>query len=280
MKLRYILFSFITILMTQSSLASRNPLDPNDPKNWELEVLDAFQEMTARRCFIEAKGKTLLGINETGLSALPPQLDTFVTLTEVILQKNCFSAFPEVLTRLPALRRLDLSHNWIEEIPQSVSKMTALRTLDLQSNPLKTPPEAIGTLSQLETLNISLNTELQTLPRSTSNIVSLKSLKAFTCGLHAFPEGLEKMTSLTELDLKHNQIRTLTRKLLGLPRLGTLNLAGCPLVLIVDDVLKALNLLGTDISQFPEITQEEKDNAAILVLLKAKRVKILFDSIK
>jgi internalin A len=106
----------------------KNPLHEIDPR------LSALTELNR------------LWLEDTGLSALPPQLKDLTKLTHLYLHgRNRFASIPEVIFKLKALTSLDLGSNSeaysnrISEVPRQIIELPGLELLQLEGNPIQSP---------------------------------------------------------------------------------------------------------------------------------------------
>jgi len=113
---------------------------------------------------------------------------------------------------------LDLSGLRITEIPPQVFSLSNLRVLKLGSNCLTEIPSAIGQLTALEALSI-WNNQLSALPPEIGALVNLRTLEVG----YWFGGG-------------KNNLSTLPSEIGALTRLEHLNLAGCGIVSLPDEI--------------------------------------------
>jgi internalin A len=95
-------------------------------------------------------GLNILWLDNTNLSALPPELKSLTELRGLYLfGSNRFEAIPEVVFELKALSELNLrrfssaNSNRIREVPRRIIELPMLRSLNLEDNPIESPPAEI-----------------------------------------------------------------------------------------------------------------------------------------
>lgn len=94
------------------------------------------------------------------VSAVPPDLFTLRTLTELDLRENPqFVEIPSQIGELVNLEILDLYGCGFKNIPASIGKLSKLRVLDLRNNALSSEnlPPQIGRCQALEKLMLAQN---------------------------------------------------------------------------------------------------------------------------
>ncbi|KAI7887221.1 L domain-like protein [Lichtheimia hyalospora FSU 10163] len=158
--------------------------------------------------------------------------------------------FLNPMTRLQGLVELDISRNRLTQLPSNLAMLNYLKILNVSANRLATVPTVLYNLGQLEVLNLSQNliTEipsemairlrrLKTLRMSANRIERIEAdlalweeMEHLQLGsvfggnlLTQVPDQIADMQRLQELDLSHNQLRSLPCNM-RLERLEHLNL--------------------------------------------------------
>ncbi|MCG8295538.1 NEL-type E3 ubiquitin ligase domain-containing protein [Pseudomonas entomophila] len=124
------------------------------------------------------------------------------------------------LDRFEALERLNLNNNLLTDVPVGLARLSRLRSLQMKSNRIQMNARGAGTLSGLEsltTLVLDFN-PLRSLELDFSRLTDLEVLRVNRCSLRALPAGLEQCEHLMLADLRFNQITTIPRELLAMPR--------------------------------------------------------------
>ena len=120
------------------------------------------------------------------------------------------------------LRSLNLSNNHLTAIPPEIGQLTKLQSLTLNGNYLTTLPPEIGGLTNLRELYLGEN-RINALPPEIGHLTYLTTLSvgpAYSRGereyivsevyqagdLSSLPSEINKLTSLTELDLRYNPL--------------------------------------------------------------------------
>jgi len=125
------------------------------------------------------------------------------------------------LANFPRLRILNLNYNNLLALPEGLERLPHLRELSLVGNRIRLTAEQMRVLAncrQLRNLDLSDNfigaTALQV-----QGLENLETLNLRRTGLRAFPDGLERCTRLTYIDVRNNQIDHLPQALLTTPLL-------------------------------------------------------------
>ena len=118
---------------------------------------------------------TELSLNDTGLSALPPEIGLFVNLQTLDLTFNKLNTLPPEIGHLVNLQSLRLSFNEITSLPLEIGNLVNLQTLDLNYNQITSLPPEIGHLVNLQVLLLSFN-KLTSLPPEIGHLVNLQIL--------------------------------------------------------------------------------------------------------
>lgn len=131
-------------------------------------------------------------------------------------------ALPEDLGNLVHLRTLDLHRNSIEKLPTSIGLLKELKNLDLSGNELQLLPATVGELSLLQTLNLNCN-KLTALP-DLEHLTSLSKLDVSHNQLSELPETIYKLEHLAEVHASNNHITTISANVCKLAALKVLSL--------------------------------------------------------
>jgi Leucine-rich repeat (LRR) protein len=144
-----------------------------------------------------------LDVSENQLIRLPNQFEWLAKLTDLYLDKNCFSEFPSSIALLNKLIRLGLSNNQLTELPNVVYEWTKLVRLNLSNNRLTDLPAGFNQLSKLEWLNLSDNS-FTFIPQSVLKLPKLELLFLRNCNLIDLPKGFAALKTLQVLDISGN----------------------------------------------------------------------------
>ncbi len=96
-----------------------------------------------------------LNLNKNKIQSLPNFLDTLRNLEIFEAEKNEIIYFPSVLTRLSQIRIINLHQNDISTIPDGIQNCLLLEKLDLSDNAIGGVPEAVFGLENLKVINLS-----------------------------------------------------------------------------------------------------------------------------
>ncbi|XP_034676381.1 disease resistance protein RPV1-like [Vitis riparia] len=222
--------------------------------------LETFPEiMEDMECLME------LDLSGTCIKELPSSIEyiNYLTSLRMVECKNLRS-LPSSICRLKSLKELNLCGcSNLESFPEIMEDMECLMELDLSGTCIKELPSSIEYINHLTSLRL---VECRKLRSLTSNICRLKSLKyLFLRGcsnLETFPEIMEDMECLVELDLKGTCIKELPLSFEYLNHLTYLSLQYCQNLRSLSSSicrlksLEYVNLYGcSNLENFPEIME-------------------------
>ncbi|KAF8624639.1 hypothetical protein AX15_005792 [Amanita polypyramis BW_CC] len=181
-------------------------------------------------------GLHTLNLRSNRLQSLPWYFERINNLTFLDLANNQLKKFPLVLTSMETLSFLDLSFNELEELPNDISRLRALSELRVAGNKITRLPSTLADLRHLRTLDCQRNriVDLNVMCQL-SSVISVYASYNSVSSL-----DLSFGTSLTYLDVSHNDITQLSscqRPPLGLIEL---NLSHAKLSSIEDTTLGSL----------------------------------------
>jgi len=168
----------------------------------------------------------VLGLENVGLSQIPPNIQKLQNLQRIYLANNPLTRLPQELFT-ESLELLDISNNVFNELPPELFRAHKLLTLrvagneltkvspdirnlqeltllDLAKNQIHFIPTEIKTLESLEKLYVQEN-ELRDIP-PIGNLKNLKKLRLNKNFLGSLPQGTAALMQLEELSLSDNQI--------------------------------------------------------------------------
>ncbi|KAH9726816.1 Disease resistance-like protein DSC1 [Citrus sinensis] len=164
--------------------------------------------------------------NCTTLPCIPQSVLNFSNLS-ILCLKGCKSlrCFPNnIHFRSPISLNFSYCVNF-KEFPQISGNV---RELYLRGTPIEYVPSSIDCLAKLEYLDLGHCTILESISTSICKLKSLLKLCLDNCSkLESFPEILEKMGCLEDIDLEGTAITELPSSIEYLGGLTTLNLTGC-----------------------------------------------------
>ncbi|XP_048437600.1 disease resistance protein RPV1 isoform X4 [Pyrus x bretschneideri] len=240
----------LTILASNIRMQSLETLDLSRCSSLEMfpEILEVMEELQE------------LNLSQSKIKELPSSINNLTGLRYLKL-KDCkeLKSLPSI--RMKSLKTLDLSGcSSLEMFPEILEVMEELPELDLSGSKIKELPLSINNLTGLRYLNLKYCMELKSLP-SLIHMRSLKNLYLYGCSsLEMFPEILEVMEELAELNLSRSKIKELPSSINNLTGLRYLKLKDCKELKSLPSIrmksLKTLDLSGcSSLEMFPEILE-------------------------
>ncbi|CAN6705461.1 unnamed protein product [Malus baccata var. baccata] len=169
-----------------------------------------------------------LNLSGSKIKELPLSINNLTGLSELNLE-HCveLKSLPSSI-RMKSLKTFKLyGCTNLEMFPEISEVIEGLKELNLSGSKIKELPLSINNLTGLSHLNLKHCVELKSLP-SSIRMKSLKTLNLYDCSnLETFPEILEGMEELEELDLSGSKIKELPLSINNLTGLSYLNLEYC-----------------------------------------------------
>ena len=213
----------------------------------EVEYLDFSHNGISAFPNVHALRKLVyLDASHNVMSSLPNNMRRWTALRTLKVTNNDLQSLPEPLGELERLTSIDVSDNRLTSLPGSIKFLTRLGQLHVKNNAMTKVPAVVPLLTTLNELSLSGNrilalppslclcTAIQTLDVSYSHLIAPpaetheggissvfsylgslylaqfdKHLHLTKWNLQAFPLDGNFLTSLTIMDLRHNQIRAL-----------------------------------------------------------------------
>ncbi|MFQ6666171.1 hypothetical protein Gotur_032634 [Gossypium turneri] len=237
-------------------------LNMNDCKNlvclpdsfYKLEFLTTFHLHGCSRLEIFPEIMYTMGslyeldLSGTALKELPSTIDNLIGLKYLSLN-DCENlvCLPDSFYKLKSLERFYLKGCWrLEIFPEIMDTMEWLYELDLSGTALKELPSLIGNLIGLEHLNMNDCKNLIFLPDSFYKLKSLTTFHLHGCSrLEIFPEVMDTMEELYELDLRGTALKELPSSIGNLIGLEDLNMNYCKNLVCLPDSFCKLKSLAT-----------------------------------
>ncbi|XP_062920756.1 volume-regulated anion channel subunit LRRC8C isoform X2 [Mobula hypostoma] len=177
--------------------------------------LEGLQELSLYQCSVKIHSAALAFLKDN-LKVLRVKFDDMRELPSWIYSMKCLEELHLQGTLSP-----DLSKNITLE---SLRELKSLKVLCIKSNLTKIPPSIVETSSHLQTLCIQNDGTKLVMLNSLKKLTNLAELSLVHCDLERIPHAVFSLTSLQELDLKENNLRSVEeiisfqhcRKLAGL----------------------------------------------------------------
>ncbi len=223
--------------------------------NNQLEALPPFIQQLRRLETLDLSG--MPSLNATKLFDNIQGLSKLKTLN---LSNGDFVILPYQVTALRNLEVLDLSENLFEDVPSFAMDLPKLKSLNLGNNKLKTLNYDIYKLQELTTIDLSHNPDLDYNDAifTLSFLYNLKDVRLQ--GLKKFPEEINKLQQINQLDLSNGRFFNIPAKIGDLTSLNTLKLNNCDKLDLKDALakfdgnsqLQALECINNKVYFFPK----------------------------
>jgi Leucine-rich repeat (LRR) protein len=201
----------------------------------------------------------MINLSDNDFEAFPKRIEKCTNLKDLHLANNYVTQTDNIrFEKLRQLELLNFYNNQIVELSEGIGKLQNLQILDLYHNQLRFLPKSFIQLEKLETLAIS-NNNLWEFPESFQNLKKLKTLYAHHNKLSSIdflppnvenidlgfnlletvPTSFRQASSITDLDISNNRIKSGVETLKELPNLKK--------------VFLALNDFESDLNQYREL---------------------------
>lgn len=165
---------------------------------------------------------------------LPALAGGFSHVSVLVMDDMALNTVPEAfLESFPQLRWLSMQNNQLKTLPLALTKMKGLQKLDLGHNAIELTGEGVKTLAQLVNLKeLNLADNPLGLPVDVSGMERLQYLNLRRTQTTGWPQGVDSLRVIRNLDLRDNAITVIPDGALSSPsNLGEVTyLHGNPLV--------------------------------------------------
>jgi len=149
---------------------------------------------------------TTLNLSNSGLTAVPPEIEPMINLQKLILFRNKIETLPDFIGKLTRLEELSLQSNRLTSVTPEIGQLSKLTKLDLRFNRLKNLPATFSNMDSLVELDLR-NNLLDSLPENFGNLSNLEYLYLADNNLLTLPEDIKNLKKLRLLNLGRNNIQ-------------------------------------------------------------------------
>ncbi|NMH87826.1 leucine-rich repeat domain-containing protein [Flavivirga algicola] len=201
----------------------------------ELEFLDLRTDLNIPEELGNLINLKTLKLSLLECKSLPQSIKNLQKLEDLYISPGYGINFiiPNEIGELSYLKKLHLDGNHKSILPSAISKLSNLETLRIDGFASKELPKDLGNLSQLKKIELNNPKLLETLPASIGNLGNLEELIVQSSRSRSpyldsqlpglvIPKEIGKLTNLTKLDLKENDIQSLPDDIGNLKKLKEL----------------------------------------------------------
>ena len=189
-----------------------------------------------------------LNLCDVWLDEFPNKLKELSSLLRHLnLSNNKFQYLPPLIANFSNLKSLKLDNNRLASLPDEIGKLSKLENLSAAYNRICKLPATLSQLQCLKEINLSDN-ELSTFPMPLCELKHLTIVDLSRNRIREIPDGVGKM-NVTELNLNHNQITTISSEIAKAPKLkilklenNQLSLRAVPKALLTESKVTSLNV--------------------------------------
>ncbi|QCK16616.1 leucine-rich repeat domain-containing protein [Mangrovivirga cuniculi] len=146
-----------------------------------------------------------LAIIDKGLDKIPANINRFVNLKTLDLEKNNIQELPIEFTQLKKLEEFYIPFNLLSDLPEGFSEMHNLNVIGLGENKFKDFPIELTELDQLQMLDLSGN-DIAEVPEEIGQMKNLKLLSLNDTNINTLPDTIFDLKKLRALYLIGTQI--------------------------------------------------------------------------
>ena len=137
---------------------------------------------------------------------------------------NLYRGSNEFLNSFSQLRVLTMSDNRLRSLPPAIANMPLLTTLNLSQNNIVLTSQSAQQLAGCSALRaLRLDRNLLGITPDVSRMTALRSLNLSQTGITGWPAGLQSLSHLEEVNLRHNNIVTIAQTLFETPAADAVN---------------------------------------------------------
>ena len=168
-------------------------------------------------------GLLRLSIESNNISVIPPDIVSCPLLKELILSDNQIAMLPFQLGELLELQKLICTKNYVTKLPPDLMQCTNMTELNFAKNRLDALDVGVcNALCNLVLLNVESNM-ISVLPDVVQNLTRIESLLIGNNIISILPPSMFCMSSLSELGLSGNPLKSPPAELMKLPFPAPLN---------------------------------------------------------
>lgn len=210
----------------------------------------------------------LLDLSDRGLTHLPAEIGTVISVTRLYLASNHLTELPPEIGQLTRLEVLDLKGNKLRNLPPELANLTNLAELYLGFNRVTPLPDTLFKLHSLNTLGLTDN-HIRELPADICQLTHLRDIYLGDNLLRSLPPEIGELTRLSVLALNGNQLESLPPEIGRLTNLTKLDLRRNKLTSLPPEIeqlshLNELELSRNNLPLPPEIIDRLDEPSVII----------------
>ncbi|NVM54294.1 MAG: leucine-rich repeat domain-containing protein [Candidatus Helarchaeota archaeon] len=198
------------------------------------------------------KSLEVLFLYACGSENLGAVLPRFLSLKILVMNESHIRTLPDTIGVLKNLEHLDLEWTHIHTLPNSIGNLSSLKRLILDNNPISRLPDTMKNLTNLHTLSLVntssyYNFELTEFPEVICSITSLKNLYLERNRIKSLPDCIGQLKNLRILSLNKTQIDQLPHSIGNLTLLESLLIEDCKLNSLPESIINLEYLINLNI---------------------------------
>jgi Leucine-rich repeat (LRR) protein len=204
-----------------------------------------------------------LHICNSQITSIPSEISKLTKLNELFLEHNEICEISPKVCELKKLRKIKLTGNKINDL-SPLCNISSLQKLELGRNLFTKVPKEIGNLKKLKYLdlgNLFYSNNIDTLPETLAELVSLEYLSLHRANLPELGIYFGQLVNLKQLSIRNSNITSVNFDFTQLDNLKVLDLTNNNIKAIPNSIIYAGNLVevyfdGNPIEKFPAFLEK------------------------